>query len=74
MLRSSLLVLVFLFLRLETTKCQSVEGMLEKVNKALNITAKSLQRRSPDSMESASIWQEYEFGTNAGNREGKRKK
>ncbi|KAF7383967.1 hypothetical protein HZH68_014724 [Vespula germanica] len=43
--------------------------MLEKVNKALNITAKSLQRRSADSMESAPIWQEYEFGTNAGNRE-----
>ncbi|XP_035739608.1 uncharacterized protein LOC118449304 [Vespa mandarinia] len=66
---SSLVVLIFLFLRLETIKCQNIKEMLEKVNKVLNTNAKSLQRRSLDSMESIPIWQEYEFGTNAGNRE-----
>ncbi|KAL2738006.1 hypothetical protein V1478_002092 [Vespula squamosa] len=54
----------------QTTKCQSIEETLEKVNKVLSVSVKSLQRRSlQDSVKSAPIWQEYEFGTNAGNRE-----
>ncbi|KAI4488054.1 hypothetical protein M0804_004902 [Polistes exclamans] len=71
--RSSLLVIIFLFvLRFETTKCyrNGIEEMLRKEKEILNITGKSLQRRSQNSMDiNTFIWQEYEFGTNAGNRD-----
>lgn len=68
---SSLLVLVFILLRLETTKCRNVEETLMEVNELLNSTnVKSLKRRSQDRVQVNPIWQEYEFGTNAGNREG----
>lgn len=68
---SSLLVLIiFLYLRLETTKCRNVEETLIEVNELLSANVKSLQRRSRDHVEVNPIWQEYEFGTNAGNREG----
>ncbi|XP_014603353.1 PREDICTED: uncharacterized protein LOC106786456 [Polistes canadensis] len=44
--------------------------MLRKEKEILNITGKSLQRRSQNSMDiNTFIWQEYEFGTNAGNRD-----
>ncbi|XP_043498808.1 uncharacterized protein LOC122522070 [Polistes fuscatus] len=44
--------------------------MLRKEEEILNIAGKSLQRRSQDFMDvNTFVWQEYEFGTNAGNRD-----
>jgi len=70
MLQSKDLVVYFLFLSIfvNNAKCQDIEEMSKTLDKILGNTRSF--RRPRNHEDTSSIWQEYEFGTGAGNREG----
>ncbi|KAL6423512.1 hypothetical protein ACFW04_010230 [Cataglyphis niger] len=69
MLQSKDLIVCFLFLWIfvNNSKCQDIEEMSKTLDKIL-VNTRSF-RRPRNHEDATSIWQEYEFGTGAGNRE-----
>jgi len=59
---------VLLWLLASDAKCQNLQDMSETLNGMLADTRAF--RRPRDNEDTSLIWQEYEFGTGAGNREG----
>lgn len=63
-----LLCFLFLWIFVNNVKCQDIEEMSKTLDEIL-VNTRSFRR--PRNHEDPSlIWQEYEFGTGAGNREG----
>lgn len=63
-----LVCFLFLWIFVNNAKCQDIEEMSKTLDEIL-VNTRSFRR--PRNYEDASlIWQEYEFGTGAGNREG----
>ncbi|XP_072767506.1 uncharacterized protein Fs(1)n isoform X2 [Anoplolepis gracilipes] len=60
---------LFLWIFVNNIKCQDIEEISKTLDKILvNTTTRSF-RRPRNHEDASSIWQEYEFGTGAGNRE-----
>lgn len=60
--------LLVLWIFISNTKCQDIEEMSKELDEIL-VSTRSF-RRPREHKDASLIWQEYEFGTGVGNREG----